>query len=96
VATRRGYFPYTIVPGAYSDQDQPVPTVATAAILLAGSDLSDTEIGSVTREVYGKGNDLAARGSAQGVQIAPENAKQGLPIPQHLSAAKVLDGMAAR
>lgn len=96
VATQRGYFPYTIVKGAYSEQDQPVPTVATAAVLLAGADLSDTEVGSVTRDVYGKGNDLAARGSAQGVQIAPENARQGLSIPQHLAASKVLDGMSAR
>ncbi|CAG2147141.1 TAXI family TRAP transporter solute-binding subunit [Cupriavidus plantarum] len=95
-ATQRGYFPYTIVKGAYSEQDEPVPTIATAAVLLAGADLSDTEVGNVTRDVYGKGNDLAARGSAQGVQIAPENARQGLPIPQHLAAAKVLDGMAGR
>lgn len=96
VATQRGYFPYTIVKGAYSEQDQPVPTIATAAVLLAGADLSDTEVGTVTRDVYGKGNDLAARGSAQGVQIAPENARQGLSIPQHLAASKVLDGMSAR
>lgn len=94
--SRRGYFPYTIVPGTYSRQAQPVATVATAAILLAGPTLSDTEIGAVTRELFGKGNDFAARGSAQGAQIAPGNARQGLPVPQHLAAARVLDEMAGR
>jgi hypothetical protein len=42
-----------------------VRTVATAALLLAGAGLSDSEVGAVTRYVFGRGRDFAARGSAQ-------------------------------
>ena len=40
-AAKAGYFAYTIPRGAYANQKQDVRTVATAALLLAGADLSD-------------------------------------------------------
>jgi len=92
-ASRSGYFAFTIPRGAYATQDQDVRTVATAALLLAGSDLSETEVGAITRYVYEKGRDFAARGSAQGVQVSPANARQGLSVPLHTAAAKALEGL---
>ena len=93
VASRAGYFPFTISRGTYATQAHDVRTVATAALLLAGTDLSDTEVSAITRYVYGKGRDFAARGSAQGVQVSPANARQGLSVPMHIAAGKALEAL---
>jgi TRAP transporter TAXI family solute receptor len=95
VAANAGYFAFTIPPGAYANQNRGVRTVATAALLVAGADLSDSEIGALTRLVYGKGRDFAARGSAQGTQVSAATARQDLPIPLHVAAGKALDAIAA-
>jgi TRAP transporter TAXI family solute receptor len=94
-AANAGYFAYTIPRGAYAAQKEDVATVATAALLLAGTDLSDTEIAELTRYVYGETRDFAARGSAQGTQVSAVNARLGLPVPLHLAAAKVLEELAS-
>ena len=88
-----GYFTHTIPRGAYSSQKQDVKTVATAALFLAGPELSETEIGTITRFVFARGRDFAARGSAQGVQVSAATARQGVPIPIHTAASKALDAM---
>jgi TRAP transporter TAXI family solute receptor len=93
---KAGYFPYTIQAGAYATQRQAVRTVATAAVLLVGSDLSETEVGGIARFIYEKGRDFSARGSAQGTQVSAATARQGLPIPQHVAAAKALEALAAK
>ena len=93
---KAGYFPFTIQPGVYATQKEPVRTVATAALLLAGSGLSETEIGTITRFIYEKGRDAAARGSAQGTQVSPGTARHGLSVPMHTAAAKAIDAMAGK
>ncbi len=85
-----GCFAFTIPRGAYAKLPEDVPTIATAALLLAASDLTDVEVEAVTRYVYAAGGDLVARGSAQGAQIAPASAQRGLPVPIHAAAEKVL------
>ncbi|AGW94734.1 MULTISPECIES: TAXI family TRAP transporter solute-binding subunit [Cupriavidus] len=94
VAQKAGYFRATIAPGTYPGLHEPVRSLATAAILVTGPDLSDTEVAELTRLVYAHGRDFVARGSAQGGQISVATSREGLVIPQHLAAAKVLDGMA--
>jgi TRAP transporter TAXI family solute receptor len=94
--SRAGYFAYAIPRGTYSTQKQEVRTVATAALLLVGTDLSETEVGHITRFVFEKGRDFAARGSAQGAQVSAANARQGLSVPLHIAAAKALDGLASK
>lgn len=94
VGSKSGYFAYTIPHGAYSAQKQDVRTIATAATLLADSDLSETEIGAITRYVFGEKRDFAARGSAQGTQVSAANARLGLSIPLHVSATKALEELA--
>ena len=93
VASKAGYFAYTIPKGTYPLQAQDVRTIATAALLVTGAALSEGEVGAVTRFVFRKGTDFAARGSAQGVQVSPAKAREGLSIPQHLAAVKALDAM---
>jgi len=93
---KAGYFAFTIQPGAYATQKDPVRTVATAALLLAGNDLSEAEIGTVTRFIFEKGRDATARGSAQGTQVSPATARQGLTVPMHTAAVKALDAMAGK
>lgn len=95
-AVKAGYFAYRIPHGAYANQRQDVRTVATAALLLAGADLSDTEIATITRFVFERGRDFAARGSAQGTQVSATNARHGLSVPQHTAAVKALDAPATR
>ena len=68
-------------------------TIATAAVLLVGSNLSESEVATVTFYVYERGRDFAARGSAQGMQVSAKQARQGLSIPQHAAAAKAIDAM---
>jgi TRAP transporter TAXI family solute receptor len=96
VAAKAGYFAFTIPHGTYANQKQDVRTVATAALLLAGADLSETEVGTLTRFVFEKGRDFAARGSAQGTQVSAATARQGLSIPLHIAAAKMLEALAAK
>ena len=96
VAAKAGYFAYSIPQGAYAMQRQGVRTVATAALLLTATDLSDAEVTRITRFVFASGRDFAARGSAQGTQVAAASARQGLTVPQHLAASKVLDAIAAK
>ena len=86
-----GYFPYTIPRGAYATQKDNVRSVATAALLLARPDLSETEVARVAHFVFAKGRDFAALGSAQGTQVSAATARHGLSIPMHIGAAKVLD-----
>jgi TRAP transporter TAXI family solute receptor len=93
VASRAGYFSFTIPRGTYATQSQNVRTIATAALLLVGTDLSAIEVGAITRYVYGRGRDFTARGSAQGAQVSPANARQGLSIPMHNAAAKTLEAL---
>ncbi|MGV3741572.1 MAG: TAXI family TRAP transporter solute-binding subunit [Burkholderiaceae bacterium] len=85
-----GLFAFTIPAGSYPGQNRDVRTVATAAVLLVGPDLSDAEVAALTSLVYRKGRDFAARGSAQGLQVSAERARQGLTVPLHLAAERVL------
>jgi len=93
VASGAGYFPATIPRGAYAEQPDDVRTVATAALLLVGADLTDAEIGAITRDVYEQGRDFSARGSAQGVQVSPASARHGLSVPLHVAADKALGAL---
>lgn len=93
VDSQAGYFDFTIAQGAYANQAQDVRTVATAALLLAAG-LSDAEVGAVTRSVFAKGRDFAARGSAQGTQVSVASARQGLVIPLNIAAEEALDAIA--
>jgi TRAP transporter TAXI family solute receptor len=93
---KAGYFAFTISRGSYATQKEPVRTIATAALMLAGGDLSETEVGAITRFVYEKGRDAAARGSAQGTQVSAATARQGLSVPIHTAAAKAIDGLAGK
>ena len=93
VASDAGYFAHTIPRGAYATQKQDVRTIATAALLLVGADLAETEVTLITRYVFGQARDFAARGSAQGTQVSAANARLGLPIPLSIAAAKVLEGL---
>jgi TRAP transporter TAXI family solute receptor len=93
VKARAGLFAHSIPRGSYANQKQDVRTVATAALLVVGSDLTDSEVAGVTRFIYEKGRDLAARGSAQGTQVSAATARHGLSIPMHPAAAKALDAI---
>lgn len=87
---RTGLFAYAIPAGSYPSQAAQVRTVATAAVLLVGTDLSEAEVSSLTSFVFRKGRDFAARGSAQGLQVSTATARQGLTLPLHSAAERVL------
>ena len=87
---RTGLFPFVIPAGSYPGQGAEVRSVATAAVLLVGADLSEAEVGALTSFVFRKGRDFAARGSAQGLQVSAATARQGLTVPLHIAAARAL------
>lgn len=89
-ATRRGLFTHTIPVGSYPTQARAVRTVATAALMLVGPELTEAEVGKLTQFVFEKGRDFAARGSAQGLQVSALTASQGLTVPLHVAAARAL------
>ena len=87
---KSGLFEHTVPAATYATQRAAVRTVATAALMLVGSDLSDAEVGSLARFVYDKGSDFAAHGSAQGQQVSAANAQHGLTVPLHIVAARAI------
>jgi TRAP transporter TAXI family solute receptor len=93
--SKAGLFSHSIAPGSYANQVKEVRTVATAALMLVGTDLSETEVGALTRFVFEKGRDFAARGSAQGQQVSAATARQGVTVPLHSGAERVLEELAA-
>ena len=93
---KAGYLAYAIPRASYATQKQEVRTVATAALLLVGTELTETEVADITRFVFEKGQDFVARGSAQGAQVSAANARQGLSVPLHIAAAKALDALASK
>lgn len=93
--SKTGYFPYTISKGSYPGLDHDIPTIATAALLLADASLSDAEVASLTRDLFRKGRDFSALGSAQGAQISIASSRIGLSVPLHPAAAKELESLAA-
>lgn len=90
VAQSPAYFSLTLPKGTYPHQNDAVYTVATAAILVAGVELTDAEIAGITRLIYARGQDLVARGSAQGAQLSADNAQLGLAVPMHTEAERVI------
>jgi TRAP transporter TAXI family solute receptor len=92
-AESKSYFPFTIAKGTYPGQDENVKTVATAAMLVTDAKLSESEIASLTRSIFEKGQDLSALGSAQGAQISVATSRSGLSIPMHAAADKALKGL---
>ncbi|HLU77048.1 MAG TPA: TAXI family TRAP transporter solute-binding subunit [Burkholderiales bacterium] len=84
------YFPLTLPRGTYPHQGDAVSTIATAAILVTGTEMTDAEIAGITRMVYARGQDLVARGSAQGAQLSAANAHLGLAVPMHTAAEEVI------
>lgn len=90
-----GLFPHVIPAGSYPLQPADVRTVATAAVLLVGADLTESEVAGITRLVYQQGRDFAARGSAQGLQVSPATARTGLTVPMHVAAERALAAASA-
>lgn len=88
-----GYFPYTIARGTYPHQLADIPTIATAAILLTDTTLSDAEIDSLTRRVFARGLDYSGMGSVQAVRISPRNSTVGLSVPLHPAASRALEDL---
>ncbi|MFW7341566.1 TAXI family TRAP transporter solute-binding subunit [Pollutimonas sp. H1-120] len=93
--SKTGYFPYTVSKGSYPGLDRDIPTIATAALLLADASLSDAEVASLTRDLFREGRDFSALGSAQGAQISIASSRIGLSVPLHPAAAKELESLAA-
>ncbi len=86
-----GYVAVTMPAGTYSGQDQPVRTVAAAALLVTRAPLSDDEVITILRQVF-DGIDFFAAGSAAGSQISRANAKTGVTIPWHPAAERFFEG----
>lgn len=85
-----GTFAATINARVYPEQHDAIATVAVPALLLTTEDLSADEVARIARSVYDNGNDLLARGSAQGSQVSVRTARRGLTVPLHPGAKQAL------
>ncbi len=82
-----GYVAATMAPGTYAGQDEPVRTVAAAALLVARTDLPDADAEALLRQVF-DGIDFFAAGSPAGSQISRGSATTGVGIPWHPAAER--------
>lgn len=92
LAARPGLRRLTIAAGTYPGQAEPVSTVGTAALLVAGPSLTDGEAEAMTRFVFDQARDLVALGSIQGAQISRATARELLTVPLHRGALPALGG----
>lgn len=82
--------------GAYHGVDADIPTLTVAALAVTTASLGEEEVRVLTTAIFGTKADLTAAGSAQGVQVSPQTAHLGLPIPLAAGAEKVLTELAAK
>ena len=75
--------PLDIAAGTYPNQQERIPTVGVAALMLTTTDLTRDEALVVVRAVYQAGQDLLAAGSTQGSQVSAATARLGLSVPLH-------------
>ncbi|MGH7390195.1 MAG: TAXI family TRAP transporter solute-binding subunit [Candidatus Rokuibacteriota bacterium] len=89
VAENPGLIAMTLPANTYPGQGEPVATVATAALLVATTDVPDAEVEKVVGFVFARA-DLAAAGSAEGVKVSKDSALRGITIPMHPGASRFL------
>jgi TRAP transporter TAXI family solute receptor len=87
VGERPGVVPMTLPANTYPGQGQPVPTVATAALLVVTADAPETEVERLLSFVFARA-DLAAAGSAEAIKVSKRNALVGITIPVHPGASR--------
>jgi TRAP transporter TAXI family solute receptor len=87
LAENPGLVAMTLPVNTYPGQGEPVPTVATTALLVTTTDAPDAEVENVVSFVFA-GADLAAAGSAEGVKATKDSALRGITIPLHPGATR--------
>lgn len=81
-----GLFPLTLAARTYPGQDEPVPTVAATALLVARDDVPDALVTDTLDLLYAS----AASGGAgvQATRLSKSRARDGVNIPMHPAAAR--------
>jgi TRAP transporter TAXI family solute receptor len=87
VTENPGLVAVTLPENTYPGQGEPIPTVATPALLLSTTEAPDTEVQKVVGFVFGKA-DLAASGSAEGIKVSKDSGLRGITIPVHPGASQ--------
>jgi TRAP transporter TAXI family solute receptor len=85
-AAGSGRVPLTLPTNTYPGQTEPVPTVATAALLITRVDVTQGDAAAVLKLVFEEGADFLAQGSAAGAKVSRQTARVGLMIPLHPEA----------
>jgi TRAP transporter TAXI family solute receptor len=87
IRERAGLTPLTLPPNTYPGQRTPVPTVASAALLLTTLDAPEAEVGRVAELVFTRMPRQAA-GRSDVVRVSTHNELRGVTIPLHPGAAQ--------
>jgi TRAP transporter TAXI family solute receptor len=87
IAERSGLVAMTLPANTYPGQDEPITTVATAALLVATTDAPDAEVDKVLGFIFTEA-DLAAAGSAEGIKVSKNSGLRGITIPLHPGASR--------
>ena len=86
-AEHQGLVRLTLPANTYPGQAEPVPMVATTALLVAAIDTPAEEVRALLELAY-ESTDYLAFGSAQGVKISKASGLRGIAIPLHPAAAE--------
>jgi TRAP transporter TAXI family solute receptor len=88
-----GLFPLTLPARTYPGQDEPVPTVAATALLVARDDVPDALVTDTLDLLYAS----AASGGAgvQATRLSKSRALDGVTIPMHPAAARYFAAVAS-
>lgn len=82
-----GYVPFEVPAGTYSGQDEPVPTINLATVILTTADMDEDMVYRMVKEMAeNKSKLVAAYGGFE--NWSPEDMPVGLPIEIHPGAAK--------
>ena len=81
--------PVTLPANTYPGQTEAVDTLAVTALLVGTAALPDATVEAVLAQIYG-GIDFVAAGSTAGSFISKATARQGLTLPLHPAAERIL------
>ena len=85
------YVRLTVPANTYPGQSEPADTVSVTAMLIARDDVGDETVEALLNGLFGSVGELA-RDNFQGARISKVTAREGVTIPLHPGAEKVLGG----
>lgn len=88
ISNKDYYTEALIPPGVYPGVDKAVPAIAVRATLIAGAEISEEDVYTITGLLF-ENKDTIAAAHPLGAELSPESAVIGIPIPFHPGALRL-------